>query len=328
MSVVGVAGATGALGKEILSVLDKAPWRPKTVHAFASARTTSPSVEYGDQHLSVDDLDAADLGALNALFLAVPAEAARDVGERAIQEGVGVIVDASGAFADDGDVPTVVPWVNPERLQELPTRGIVAIPHGPAILIASILGPLARAGLIGAVDVDVMLPASAFGRDGIDELSRQVVALFNAAAPPRKVFDQGLAFDLLPAVGELGADGVSAEERRAVAEVRRLLGDVDLTVNVVGTPVFSGVSAHLRLAIDADPAKIAQVLADGGAVVHAGARQIPRPRRVEGRPFTEVGRIRRDAHGIALWASLDNLRGAAAVAVGACGALLRKAGRG
>lgn len=326
MASIGVAGATGALGKEILTVLDKTPWRPERVAAFASARSTAPHVDYGDTHVPVDDLFGANFDDLDVLILAVPTEAAREAGERAVSDGVSV-VDASGAFFDDHDVPLVVPWINPETLREAPLRGVVAIPQASSLLLGSVLGPLVRAGVVAGVQATVFSPASSEGRDGIDELSRQVVALFNSATPPRKVFEQGLAFDLIPSVGTLAADGTTDRETRAVSELSRLIGPIPASVHVVGVPLFSGMAATIDIrtnqAVSAE--QVAAALEAGGVTVvrTAMARQLPRPRKVEGHPFAHVARIRVDEQGIHLWATFDNLRGSAAVAVGVAGLLVR-----
>jgi aspartate-semialdehyde dehydrogenase len=327
---IGLAGATGALGKEILAVLDQAKWRPDRVIALASPRSEVPTVEYGPDSLQVDDLAGQNMEDLDALILAIPTEAAHEAGERAIGDGVAV-VDCSGAFRDDADVPLVVPWVNPEALREPPARGVLSLPGPAALLLASALGPFWRAGLANRVTATVMLPASTEGRGGIDELSRQVVALFNNGNPPKKVFDPGLAFDVLPQVGDAAADGWTDLERVAMAETARLLGmDADIAVTIVRVPVFSGISATIHLDGPADLPldKLAQLLTEGGlGVAKAGPRNVPRPRKVEGQPFVQVGRMRRDphGHGLHLWVALDNLRGTAAAAVGCAAILLRAA---
>lgn len=329
---IGIAGATGALGKEVLAVLDKAPWRPDKVVAMASAQSTVPHVEYGDEQLPVDDLAAADLEGLHAVVLAVPGDAAREVGERAIGDGV-LVIDATGVFAEDDDVPLVVPWVNPEALGAGSPRGVYATPGAPAILLGSVLGPLRRGGLVGPTDATVMLPASAYGRAGIDELSRQVVALFNSATPPRKVFEQGLAFDVLPWVGAIGPDGWTDAEETARAQLRRLVGDDEpAAITLVVAPVFSGMGATVTLRLPADIPidRIERLLQDGGVQLPKapGARNLPRTRKVEGQPFVHVARVRRGGDGaVHLWAAMDNLRGSAAVAVSTAGALLRKKDR-
>ena len=321
---VAVAGATGALGKEILAVLDRASWRPDEVLAAASRHTSISHVNYGDERIAVDDVADLDLD-LDALFLAVPPEVARVLGEQAVDEGVAVI-DCSGTFAKDADVPILVPWIRPEAMLELPLRRVVSLPGAPALLVASILGPLVRAGISGPCHATVLAPASLLGRNGVEELSQQVIALFNASAPPRSVFESGLAFDLIPQLGEPDEDGWTQIERRAVREARELLPDtISLTLTVIAVPVFSGISAEIQVATQAPTGLVARVLADGGVVVpdETGTRKLPRPRRVEGKPFAHVARIRSSESGVHLWASMDNLCGAATAAVACCRALTR-----
>jgi len=324
--VVGVVGATGALGGEILAVLDKAPWRPDEVVALARASTSTGHVTYGEEQLVVDDAAHQVFDELDLVLLAVPASEARPVGERAVEAGV-PLVDASGVFLADGDVPLVVPWVNPEALG-MAQRQVVAVPSLSGLLLGSLLGPLHRAGFGGRASATVLMPASSQGREGIDELSRQVVALFNSATPPRKVFPTGLAFDLLPQVGDTDASGWSQVERRAAAEAQVLSGwPTPVSVTSVGVPLFSGVGATVELVLDRSvPAEMVhKVLVDGGlrAAEDPGPRALPRPRKVEGHPFVHFGRLRQGEDGaLHLWLAMDNLRAAATVMVAAGAALL------
>lgn len=326
---VGIVGATGAVGKDILEVLHHARWRPEKVVAAASPGTAIPFVDYGDESIPVEDARHLDTGALDVVVLAAPEAASRDVGERALDDGIPVI-DVSGAFAGEPDVPMVVPWVNPEALANIGLRGVVAVPGAPALLLASALGPLARAGIVGDAHATVLVPASSWGRDGIEELSRQVVALLNAGTPPRKIFPDGLAFDLMPSVGLPGEDGWTDREARVTEQVHALLGaELPLSVSLVGVPVFSGTSADLtiRLGRRVLPDLAARILADGGVSLptEAGSRFLPRPRRVEGQPFLNAGRLRTSEDGtrLHLWLGLDNLRATATAAVSLVAAAMR-----
>ena len=325
---VGVAGATGALGAEILDVLERAPWAPETVVPLARAASTVPFVEWRGEQLAVDDLAVADLGELDLLFCAVPPEAAREYGGRAADDGVKV-VDCSGAFLADGDVPPVVPWVNPGELSD-GDCDMVGVPCAESTLMASVLGPLFRAGLAGEVSATVMRPASCWGRRGIEELSKQVIALFNSGTAPRRVFPSGLAFDLIPTVGTLDDAGETALEKRARVELGQILGNEHpLHLTLVGVPVFSGVCAEIevRTSRQVPATLVEQILADGGVkqLDGEGERAIPRPRRVEGQPFACFGRVRVSASGvIRIWAGMDNLKASAAVAVASAGAILRR----
>jgi aspartate-semialdehyde dehydrogenase len=322
---IAVAGATGAIGGEVVKLLDASRWRPRRLLALSRASTATSHVEYGDERVPVDDV-AGDLDAADALVVAVPASAAPAVVARGAQLGVPT-VDVSGATAMDPSVPLCVPWINPEVLADVP-RNVVAIPDAAATLVASILGPLRRAGIGGTAEATILVPASREGRAGIDELSRQVVALFNSQTPPRKVFKEGLAFDLLPAVGAIDADGWTDAEQRIAAQVQRVVG-AEIEATVVGVPVFSGVSVSLGLHLDrAVPLELlTRILGDGGVRLPeaAGTRYLPRPRRVEGQPFAHVGRIRSagDGHRVVVWASLDNLRTTGAAVLATLATLLR-----
>ncbi|MBT3217775.1 MAG: hypothetical protein HN348_01680 [Proteobacteria bacterium] len=326
---VGVAGATGALGKEILSVLDQAPWRPERVVPLASPSTNIPFVEYGDRQVAVDDLEFQALDELDALIIAIPPKFAVPLAEAAAEVGV-LTVDCSGASASE-EVPLIVPWINPEAIAEAPPKGVVATPGPAALLLASALGVLGRAGLLGQVTANVMLPASAWGRDGIEELSRQVISLFNSNPPPRKIFPQGLAFDLIPEVGGESDDGWSEAEKRVVSELNRLLPlEVSVLASLVGVPVFSGISASVNVATARNVPMdlVERVLQDGGVKFSTSRSQVPRPRLVEGQPFVFAGRLRANTvtSGFTMWLAMDNLRACAAVAVGCCGAIARTTG--
>lgn len=323
---IGVAGATGALGREVLEVLDGAPWRPDEVVPLASRACSVPFVRWGEEQVAVDDLEHQVLEELDGIILATPPEVALEYGEAALREGVAV-VDCSGALGDRA--PVVVPWVNPEAMAEGLHLGALVVPWAPSTLLASALGALVRVGLPTAVSAQVFLPASMAGREGIDELSKQVVALFNSSTPPRKVFSQGLAFDLLPQLGVADESGWTDQEQRVASEVVGLTGmAAPLDVTLVGSPLFSGIAATVQIRTDRQvPLELVErVLSDGGARLpeSTAIRHLPRPRRVEGQPFVHVARIR-EAHGrLHLWLTMDNLRATATVAVGSAGALVRQ----
>lgn len=320
---VGVVGASGAVGSEIVQVLDAASWRPDELVALARTSTSKSHVDYGPERVPIDDVADEAMDGLDALFLAIPAADAAEVAERALEEGVPV-VDLSGTLRGHPDVVVAVPWINPEALLGDPPLGVV-VPGPEATLLGSVLGPLHRAGVIGPVRASIMLPASAWGREGIEELAGQVRALFNGETPPRRVFEQGLAFDVMPDTG--------GREARAIEELAQILSlsPSHIELETIGIPVFSGVSASvtIRPQRSVEPGLVARVLQDGGVIVSDDdmERSIPRPRRVEGKPFAHVGRVRVDPDGaLRLWCAMDNLRTAATAAVASAGALLTRQG--
>ncbi len=323
---VGIAGATGALGTEVLKVLDSAPWRPAAVVPLASRSTRTQFVDYGDERVAVDDLELEALGGLDAVIVCLPVEVARPLVDGAAREGVAVI-DCSGATLTDATVPLVAPALNGDELDGPRDRDVVAVPAPPALLIASVLRPLVEAGIAAGADANVLVPASLAGRAGIDELSAQVIALFNSGTPPRRVFERGLAFDLLPAWDPPGATGWTGTEARAAIEIARLCR-ARVTVTVVGVPCFTGVAATLRVPLlqHVEAEAVADLLRQAGVVVSTapGRRELPRPRSVDGDPRVHAGRLRLapDRSALHLWLTMDNLRATAAAAATCCAALV------
>jgi aspartate-semialdehyde dehydrogenase len=286
-------------------------------------------VDWGDLRVPVESLDEDVVEDLDLLVLAAPSDVSGPIGSAALRAGIPV-VDASGSLARSGAAPLLVPWVNPEVL--IQSAGAVALPRPATTLLASVLGPLARAGIGGMVSATVLEPASTAGRSGIEELSDQVVALLNGGTPRRRLFPEGLAFDLGPVEGLIGDDGWTDSEVDIARELREIVpGSDDPAVTTLRVPLFSGLSATIRIGVEQNllPQLVCRILEDGGVkVAGEGRREVPRPRRVEGQPFAHVGRVRvsRDGDALHLWAAMDNLHTSATAAVSAGGALLRRRG--
>lgn len=314
-------GATGAVGNEVVAVLDKAPWRPEKVVAIAQASTSTPFVDYGDQQLPVEDLRHVSWSDMDGVIVAVPRDDAGEIVEHIADEGI-PLIDCSGSQLTNLEVPLVVPWLDASVLDAPRPRDVVAVPSAAGALLGSVLRSL---GSVTA-SATVMLPASSWGRDGVEELSKQVIALFNQGVAPRKVFGDGLAFDLLPQVGTRTASGWSSTEVRIATEVARIAG-VRCDVSLVAVPLFTGVSATIRIDGEGLEAEfVEQKLVAGGLdlVDGASARSLPRPRRMDGVAIPQVARVRAgmDGRSVHLWTSVDNLHATATASVAALAALL------
>jgi len=323
--VVAVAGATGAVGRELVSVLDRVSWRPRELMALARPSSKESFLPWGEGRVGVDNLDDEDLSGVDLLFVALPVEAAVPAIRTALDADVRV-VDLSGVGTAVFDAPLCVPWINPDRWS--PGLGIVGIPNAASTLVASVIAPLLRAGLVDRSHATVLAPASTKGRGGIDELSQQVVALLNSQTPKRNLFPDGLAFDLEPFTGVLQEDGRSDAEQGVVAQVAALVGAAcDLDVAMLGVPLFSGIAMQLTIhsARAATVDLVRQILLDGGVKMdeHGHVRSSPRPRLVEGQPFAHAGRVRvsADGHLLQMFAAMDNLH-TAAMAAASCGRLI------
>jgi aspartate-semialdehyde dehydrogenase len=328
---IGVAGATGAVGREILGLLADSQLPVGELVPMASPACTSHTVEWRGDNLRVENQHQELLSTCDLVFVATPAAAAGEALTAIMDEGIPCI-DLSGTLAAAPGVPVVVPAANRMDLQQFREQQAVASPRPDVVCLTTLLAPLrVHSGDLRCRGT-VMHSAASHGRAGIEELSNQVVSLFNSRTPQRKVFEQGLAFDLVPALGRVGELGWTDHELRCSARSAAILGlppDRIACTSVLG-PWFNGICLDLRIEADValDAALVARVLAEApGVSVAAGAagRELPRPRAADGLLSIQVGRLRDDPGGgaVHLWAVADELRlGAAGNAVSLLAALL------
>jgi aspartate-semialdehyde dehydrogenase len=257
-----------------------------------------------------EQFDGVDL-----VFLAVPPDVAREYG-RAIADHDITVIDIGANLADEA--PMCIPALDTGALDGIADGRIVCSPSAPAVLLSSTLSPLVQMGADSCTGT-VLLSAGSAGRKGVEELSGQVIALFNQKDPPREIFPSGLAFDLHMQLGET-QDGWTGPERRIAIETAALSGMPPdrFGLSVAMVPMFAGVMASLRIDFDHKPdiEAIRAVLADQPML--AVGDPLPGPRRVAGESQIFVGRLRADpqADAVHLWAICDNLRsGASANAV-------------
>jgi aspartate-semialdehyde dehydrogenase len=322
---VAVAGATGAVGRELVGLLAERAFPAAELRLLASERSVGEPVEYGGEELTVERLEARALEDLDLLLLCTGAEVSRRWAPRAVAAGA-VVVDTSAAFRLDPEVPLVVPELNPEALASLGPRRLVACPDGAVLAASLALAPLSRAAGLRRVVVCACLAASQAGSAGAAELDQQTRDLFNFRPVRTERFPRQLAFNCLPRCGAFDEDGSTALERGFVEEIRRLLGQPGLALGVtaVQVPVFTshGLALHLEpgRALPPDEARALLAVAPGLRLVDDPAKEeYPHGLDAVGQDEVLVGRVRRDGaaeRGLALWLAVDNVRrGAALTAV-------------
>ncbi|CAN5449164.1 aspartate-semialdehyde dehydrogenase [soil metagenome] len=328
MLTVGIVGATGVVGGVLRSVLRERGVPVERLRAFASARSAGTRVVWGEGEVEVEDAATADLAGLDVAIFSAGARASRALAPRYVEAGA-VVIDNSSAFRQDPDVPLVVAEVNPSDLDVLP-KGIVANPNCTTMVAMPVLKPLHDEAGLQRLVVSTYHAVSGAGRAGIVELEDQLRAQ-EGEAPPPSAFPAPVAGNVVPLRGSLLEDGSEEtdEERKLLAESRKILGIPDLAVSgtCVTVPVFTGHS----LAINAEfarpltPQRARELLAAAPGVELV---DVPTPLAAAGIDACLVGRVRRDPsveHGLALFVSGDNLRkGAALNAVQLAEALLAR----
>ncbi len=320
---VAVVGATGVVGRTILDVMAERALAAEEVVAFASARSAGQAVPYGDggsltvQELREDTLDGFDL----ALFSA-GGSTSEEWAPRFVEAGA-TVVDNSSFWRMHDDVPLVIAEVNPGALVGA-RRGIVANPNCSTMQMVVALKPILEAAGIERLVVSTYQSVSGTGKAAVDELTAQTRAhALGEEFPGPRVYPHQIAFNVLPQVETFKAgDDYTTEERKMMAETRKILGREDLAVSATcaRVPVYQGhsesINVQTREELSPDACRDVLRAAPGIVVIDDPWRGLyPLATSVAGRDEVLVGRIRRDpSHErcLNLWVVGDNLRKGAA----------------
>ncbi|HEY3247638.1 MAG TPA: aspartate-semialdehyde dehydrogenase [bacterium] len=315
---VGIVGATGAVGREMLGVLAQRRFPVSALTLIASGRSAGSRID-GHEVVAISPGVFADL---DVAMFDTPDEVAMQWVPVAADAGV-TCVDNSGAFRMAPDVPLVIPEVNGDALRSI-RRGIVANPNCTTVTIAVPLAPLHRAARLRRVIACSYQSVSGAGQRGVAQLWAEIDAASATHRPPEEpageAFAHPIAFNIIPAIGALRGAHPS-EEVKVAAELRKMLAAPELPVGVtcvrVPTLTAHGVAVHVEFERPMDAAEARAILSEaaGIEVVDApDAHRYPTARLAMGQDPCYVGRIRTDeAGGLAFFAVTDNLRKGAAL---------------
>jgi aspartate-semialdehyde dehydrogenase len=311
---VGIVGATGAAGQELLRLLHRRNFPFASLKLFASARSAGKTLAVEGRSYTVDEARPGIFADLDLAFFAVGAAESRALAPDAVKAGC-LVIDKSSAFRMDPAVPLVIPEINPEELSR--HRGIIANPNCSTAVALMALYPLhLRFGLKRYV-VATYQSVSGTGVDAVRELEEQVQAHVRGEPPRHQVYPYPIAFNLIPQVDSFGSDGYTGEETKMLQESRRILGLPGLKVSAtcVRVPVVQAhsmaINAEFERPVSVDEARKAVADFPGAQLVDDPARSAyPTPLDFSGREKCGVGRIRIDSaldNGLAFWVSGDNL---------------------
>jgi len=319
---VAVVGATGAVGRTMLEILEQRRFPAGSVTALASSRSAGTRIPFAGDELVVGDLAEFDFSGTQIGLFSPGASVSLAHAPRAAAAGT-VVIDNTSAFRMEPDVPLVVPEVNPEQIANRP-RGIIANPNCSTIQLVVALAPLHRAARIERIVVSTYQSVSGAGARAMRELeatSRAVLAGEEAQAGPK--FPHVIGFNCLPQIDVFLEDGYTKEEHKMMDETRKIIGDQSIRVSAtcVRVPVFVGhaESVNVRFAEPIAPDRARELLAaaPGVVVVDDPPRtSYPLQRACAGTDPTYVGRIRRDPsdeRALDMWVVADNLRKGAAL---------------
>ncbi|MFN8389327.1 MAG: aspartate-semialdehyde dehydrogenase [Bdellovibrionota bacterium] len=323
-----VVGATGAVGREMISVLVERGLPLEDIRLLASSRSAGMDVDVDGTSVTVEELKPDSFRGIDIALFSAGGSVSKEFAPHAVEAGT-IVIDNSSAFRMDDAIPLVVPEVNGRELREIlrklpKDRGlIIANPNCSTIQLVVVLKPiLERAGLKRVV-VSTYQSVSGAGQKGLDELWDQSLALFNQQELPIKKFPHQIAFNVIPHIDDFESNGYTKEEMKVVRESRKILSKADLriTATAVRVPVFyshsESVNIETEKPLSADEVK-ALLHESPGVIVsdEPSAKTYPLATTAAGTDATYVGRIRKDEsvdNGLNMWIVADNIRKGAAL---------------
>ena len=320
---VAVVGATGAVGNEMIKVLEQRDFPVEELTLLASSRSVGRKLAYNGQQLEVRELKEDSFGDIDIALFSAGGSISKKFAPVAAKAGT-VVVDNTSAFRMDPDVPLVVPEVNPEDIFK--HNGIIANPNCSTIQMVVALKPLHDRSRIKRVVVVTFQSVSGGGAKAVAEMELETRALLAGEKFERKIFPHQIAFNALPQIPQsdaFGDNGYTSEEMKMVNETRKIMHDdqIQVAVTCVRVPVYRSHSEAINVEttekISADQARQLLANAEGVIVIDdLAAQKYPLATDAAGKDDTFVGRIREDIsieNGIEMWVVSDNLRKGAAL---------------
>jgi aspartate-semialdehyde dehydrogenase len=322
---VAVFGATGAVGVEMIKVLEELAFPVRNLRLLASRGGRTAKWRGAD--LPVEAVSPAAFEGVDIALFAVESDISREWAPVAVKSGA-IVIDNSSAFRMDPDVPLVVPEINADDIFENGTGKpckLIANPNCSTIIALVALAPLHRAAGLKRLVASTYQAVSGAGKAGLDELEQQVRDYAQGKSLAVSAFQYQIAFNLIPHIDAFGEDDYTKEELKMRNESRKILHAPDLLVSCtcVRAPVMRSHSEALTIETERpltpDEAREILVAAPGVKLLDAPAeKRYPMPLYAAGQDLIHVGRIRRDQslepgrHGLVLWVSGDQIRKGAA----------------
>ncbi|WP_413719434.1 aspartate-semialdehyde dehydrogenase [Silicimonas sp. MF1-12-2] len=319
---VAVAGATGNVGREMLNILAERQFPADEVVALASRKSLGTEVSYGDKTLKTKDLDTFDFTGFDIALFAIGSDATKIYAPKAAKAGC-VVIDNSSLYRYDPDIPLIVPEVNPDAIEAVKNRNIIANPNCSTAQMVVALKPLHDRAKIKRVVVSTYQSVSGAGKDGMDELWDQTKGMYvpGQEREPKK-FQKQIAFNVIPHIDVFMEDGSTKEEWKMVAETKKIVDpSIKVTATCVRVPVFVGHSEAINIETEEflDENEARDILRESPGIMVIDKREAggyATPVECVGDYATFISRIRQDStidNGLNFWCVSDNLRKGAAL---------------
>ena len=320
---IAIAGATGNVGTEMLTILAERGFPADEVIPLASRRSVGREVSFGDKTLKVRALEDFDFRGTDICLMSAGGDTAKQYAPKIAASGC-IVIDNSSAFRYDTDVPLIVPEVNADAIEGFRKRNIIANPNCSTAQLVVALAPLHRVAPIRRIVVATYQSVSGAGKDAMDELFNQTRAVFVADPVEQKAFPKRIAFNVIPQIDVFMDDGSTKEEWKVSAETKKMLDPkIKVTCTAVRVPVFVGHSEAVNIEFTEDAPEMSadrarDILREAPGCLVIDKREpggYATPYESVGEDATYISRIREDAtldNGLNMWVVSDNLRKGAA----------------
>ena len=319
---IAVAGATGAVGREMLQTLEERNFPADDVVPLASEASVGKEVSYGDDRtLTVQALKTYDFTGTDICLFSAGGSVSKEFAPKAAAQGC-VVIDNSSQWRMETDVPLIVPEVNEHALAGYAKRNIIANPNCSTAQLVMALKPLHDAYGVKRVVVSTYQSVSGAGNQGMDELFNQTRAVYVNDPIEKEKFTKQIAFNCIPHIDTFMDDGSTKEEWKMTGETKKILDpDIELVATCVRVPVFIGhaeaVYVETEEPIEEKGARDVMGAFPGVVIVdHREDEGYVTPQECAGEDAVYISRVRRDPtvkNGLAFWCVSDNLRKGAAL---------------
>ncbi|HBR93122.1 aspartate-semialdehyde dehydrogenase [Coraliomargarita sp. SDUM461003] len=331
---VGILGATGAVGQEIIRLLHEREFPIAELRLLASARSAGKTQSFGDKSWTIQEATPESFAGLDVCIFSAGGDQSKLFAAEAVKRGC-IVVDNSSAFRQDPNVPLVIPEINPDSVDN--HQGILANPNCSTAISLMGLYPLHKAFGLKSFIASTYQAVSGSGAGGLIELDQQAHAWAEGGEMKQEVYPHQIAFNLIPHVDKFLDDGYTKEEMKMLNEGRKIMGidDLRVTCTCVRVPVFRAhsisISAEFEKPVTVEAAREAVRNFEGAELVDNPANaEYPMPLNYSEVVPCGVGRIRKDLvfeNGLALWVTGDQLWKGAALNAIQIAELLHKKGK-
>jgi aspartate-semialdehyde dehydrogenase len=319
---IAVVGATGNVGRAMLSILAERDFPAHNITAIASERSAGRQVSYGENHtLPVHPLQSYDFSSTDIALFSPGGKISAQYAPKAAEQGC-VVIDNTSHFRMEEDIPLIIPEINRDQLGGYSKRRIIANPNCSTIQLLMALKPLHDIARIKRVVACTYQSVSGAGKEAMDELLLQSKSILVHQRTENSIFTKPIAFNVIPQIDVFMDEGDTKEEWKMAVETQKILDpSIKLVATCVRVPVFIGhaVAAHVEFESPITPGEARKALrAFKGIVVEDNPDdyRFATPSEIAGEDNVYVSRIRKDTsvdHGLSLWVVGDNIRKGAAL---------------